>query len=329
MRANSILAHMSRLTEATLPASGDRIYHLSVTAADLSDNIILVGDPERVPKAANLLFDQSKPIFRKDHRGLTTMTGYTPEGLRISIVTHGMGTGSAEIIINEIIALKCIDVKTRTPIAAPTHPVNIIRVGTSGAIDKDIALGTAIVAKYTIGLDNTGLFYDVKQIPKEANDLEKEITQKLNESIPEGHRFKGKIHPYVSIPNHLTVEALEQAAKENDLPYKVGITASAAGFFVCQGRYIFKELPATIGSLEDVLLGVNMDGLKVENFEMEMSCITQITQNFKWIRSGGICTIVDNRQLKTFTSASDVNVDGILKTAARALAILDKVPLTN
>ncbi|EDR22835.1 purine nucleoside phosphorylase, putative [Entamoeba dispar SAW760] len=318
---------MSRLTEATLPANGNTIYHLSITAEDLADNIILVGDPERVPKASKLLFDESKPIFRRDHRGLTTMTGFTPKGLRISIVTHGMGTGSAEIIINEILALKCIDVKTRTPKAAPTHPVNIIRVGTSGAISKNTPIGTAIVTKYTVGLDNTGLFYDVKQVNKEALELEKEVTEKIDKAIPEGHRFKGKIRPYVSVPNPLVVEALEKVAKEQNVSYKVGITASAAGFFVCQGRFIFKELPTTISSLEEVLMSVKTNDLMVENFEMEMSCITQITQGFKWVRSGGICEIVDNRQLKTFTSAEDVSVDKILKVAADALAILDTIPI--
>ncbi|KAL7722450.1 Purine nucleoside phosphorylase [Entamoeba marina] len=298
---------MSRLTEATLPASGKSIYHLAITEDDLADNIIVVGDPERVPKAAKLLLDDTKPIFRRDHRGLCTMTGYTTDDVRISIVTTGMGTGSTEIIINEILALKCIDVSTRTLKEPPKKPINIIRVGTSGALENATTVGSSIITKYAIGLDNTGLFYDVKLSDPLAQKLEVDVKQKIDSAIPDNHRFKGKISPYVSVPHSQVVNALIEAAKEKSLDYKVGITASAAGFFIYK-----------------VLTTISMGEVKVENFEMEMSCLTQITQNFKWVRCGGICTVVDNRELETFTNADDVNVDSVLVVACEALKYLDK-----
>lgn len=318
---------MTKLTEATLPANGDVIYHLAISEKDLADNIIVVGDPERVPKAANLIFDKSKPVFRMDHRGLTTMTGYTTNGVRVSFVTTGMGTGSTEIIINEIIALKSIDVATRTVKPRPTKPINIIRVGTSGAIQESTELGTSIITKYAIGLDNTGMYYDVPLNDKDAQTLEQRIDKAIDDAIPEGRRFKGRIIPYVSVTNDKVVAALEQAAKEEKLLYKVGITASAGGFFGCQGRYIIEGNPLTIDSLDLVLANTGVGEYKVENFEMEISTIAQITQNLGFVRSGSICLAIANRRLNTFASQEKANIDSTMKVAVHALEILDKIPL--
>lgn len=318
---------MTKLTEATLPANGDVIYHLAISEKDLADNIIVVGDPERVPKTAKLVLDESKPIFEKSHRGLITMTGYTPNGVRLSIVTTGMGTGSTEIIINEIIALKSIDVATRTMKPKPTKPINIIRVGTSGAIQESTELGTSIITKYAIGLDNTGMYYDVPLNDKDAQTLEQRIDKAIDDAIPEGRRFKGRIIPYVSVTNDKVVAALEQAAKEDKLSYKVGITASAGGFFGCQGRYIIEGNPLTVDSLDLVLANTGVGEYKVENFEMEISTIAHITQNLGFVRTGSICLAIANRRLNTFASQEKSEIGPTMKVAVHALEILDKIPL--
>ncbi|KAL7714024.1 Purine nucleoside phosphorylase [Entamoeba marina] len=318
---------MTTLTEATLPASGKSIYHLAITEDDLADNIIVVGDPERVPKAAKLLLDDTKPIFRRDHRGLCTMTGYTTDDVRISIVTHGMGTGSTEIIINEILALKCIDVETRTVKTTQPKPINIIRVGTSGAVQEETELGTSIITKYAIGLDNTGMYYDVPLKNEFAIQLEQLIDSEINSAIPEGNRFKGRLHPYVSVPHSQVVNALIEASTKKNLTHKVGITASAAGFFGCQGRNVFKQNPLTINGLDSVLESVGVEDVKVENFEMEISTIAQITQNFGFVRSGCICLAIANRRLNTFASSDKSNIDNTMIVACEALKILDKTPL--
>ncbi|KAL7714025.1 Purine nucleoside phosphorylase [Entamoeba marina] len=316
---------MSRLTEATLPASGKSIYHLAITEDDLADNIIVVGDPERVPKAAKLLLDDTKPIFRRDHRGLCTMTGYTTDNVRISIVTTGMGTGSTEIIINEILALKCIDVSTRT-LKEPPKKNQL----TSFVLEHLVLwkmqqqLEHQLLLNMPLDWITLDYFMMLNLVIHWHKNLKLMLNKKIDSAIPDNHRFKGKISPYVSVPHSQVVNALVEAAKEKSLDYKVGITASAAGFFICQGRYIFDELPSTIDSLDKVLTTISMGEVKVENFEMEMSCLTQITQNFKWVRCGGICTVVDNRELETFTNADDVNVDSVLVVACEALKYLDK-----
>lgn len=158
-------------------------------------------------------------------------------------------------------------------------------------------------------------------------ELEKLIDSEINKAIPEGRRFKGRLHPYVSIPNKHVVEALIKASENNKLQHKVGITASAAGFFACQGRFVFAENQPTIEALDSVLTKVGVDGVKVENFEMEIAAIAQITQNFDWVRSGCICMAVANRRLNTFAKPEKSDINPTMKTAADALEILDKIPL--
>ena len=91
-----------------------------------------MGDIDR-PGNDDLLFGQFRPIFSDCRSGLALTTGYTVDELHISILTHEIDTSLMEIVINEIITLKYIDVETPTPKVPPPGFVNIISVGTSGA----------------------------------------------------------------------------------------------------------------------------------------------------------------------------------------------------
>ena len=320
---------MSRqITAATLPQNNGIIYHIADKANDLSDNIILVGDPERAPKIAKLIFDENQPRYSKLHRGLATETGYTKDGFRISIVTHGMGTGSAEIVINEILALKRIDVEKREILAEePKTPVNIIRLGTSGALQKSTELGTPIITKYSIGLDSTGLFYDIKTQNENVEKLEKLVKEKLDNATLDNVRFKDCIKPYVTAINPIMVDALIKSAEEYNLKNKVGMTVTAPGFFNCQGRQLFREMPNTIFNVDEVFEPIEFDGIKPENMEMEVSIITHISSAFKWCRAGALCMIVANRVLNTFADDTERTLSDCVHVAVSALKKLSKIPL--
>lgn len=315
---------MTTYPDSTLVQNNGNIYHLAVSSKDIADNIIVVGDPERVPKVADLIFDKNQPIFRKDHRGLCTMTGYTTDGLRVSVITHGMGTGSTEIVINEIIALKTINLETKTRNNEIPHPMNIVRLGTSGALQTTTELGTAIITKYAIGMDNTGMFYDVPYANEKTKQLEDLVIKRIDEAIPEKARFKGRIFPYVSLPNPDIVDALKQACEKTGLKHKIGITVSGAGFFVCQGRNLFEEHPHTIKCIDEVLEKVEFDGVKPENFEMEISTISQICQPFNWIRAGCMCMAIANRRQNTFAKNTDMTLNECILTTLEAFRILNK-----
>ncbi|EKE42930.1 hypothetical protein ENUP19_0079G0043 [Entamoeba nuttalli] len=316
----------ANINEATLPAKNGVIYHLQVTAKDVANNIIMVGDPERVPKIAELVFDKSKDIFRKDHRGLCVMTGYTiGDGMRLSVITHGMGTGSAEIVLNEVLALKAIDINSRTPIEVK-EPVNIIRIGTSGALQSSTKLGTTIITKYSIGLDNTGLFYDIPPQSPQIVKLENIVDDIFNKGAANTCRYKGGIHAYASQPDPRMVDALVRASEKNKLLHKLGITTTVPGFFNCQGRLLFEELPETVESI-DKLLCFDFDGVQPENLEMEISILSLISSGLKWVRFGAMCMAIANRRLNTFASDVESSLDPTVLTAVDALREMSKIPL--
>lgn len=126
---------------------------------------MLVGDPGRAEFiGSNFLHDIE---FEIEHRGLVTITGTSKfseehatiiSPLRTTVATSGIGIPSLEIVVNELVALKEIDFKTRT--RKTYYPrLNIIRVGTSGGLQAHTKLGPPINT-YAIGLDNAGLFYE-------------------------------------------------------------------------------------------------------------------------------------------------------------------------
>ena len=107
----------------------NRIYHLNLKKEEISDNIILVGDPERVEIISNM-FDSI--TCKITHREFITHTG-TYKGVKISVISTGIGTDNIDIVINELDALVNINFDTRT-VNKYKKSLNIIRLGTSGAL---------------------------------------------------------------------------------------------------------------------------------------------------------------------------------------------------
>ncbi|MBZ0243918.1 MAG: phosphorylase, partial [Bacteroidales bacterium] len=147
---------MYRIPESQLVLANDgSIYHLRLQPHQLADDIILVGDPNRVALVSSF-FDEIE--HKVSNRELVTHTGFY-KGKRISAVSTGMGTDNIEIVINELDALANIDLKTRT-INKNLKSLNLIRLGTSGAIQADIPVGDSFVAgRYALGLDGLLHFY--------------------------------------------------------------------------------------------------------------------------------------------------------------------------
>ena len=63
---------------------------MSITADVLADNIAVMSDPDHVRGAVELICVKSRPTLSNCPSGLATTTGYTTNGLCVSIVTHGM-----------------------------------------------------------------------------------------------------------------------------------------------------------------------------------------------------------------------------------------------
>ncbi len=137
-----------------LPLVNGRVYHLNLAPDELAQDVIVVGDPDRVPFLADELF-LGREVDRF-HRGFRTITGIAREtGMRVSIVTTGIGAPSTEIVLNELVALNEIDFPSRSR-KDSIAPLHVVRVGTSGGVNPATPIGSLAITDYVIGLDNTG-----------------------------------------------------------------------------------------------------------------------------------------------------------------------------
>jgi len=314
------MVRKAQFNPSDLPIVDGKVYHLNLRPGELAKDILIVGDPERVPFIADEFFSNHEiDIF---HRGLRTITGNVKEtGLRVSIVTSGMGTPSLEIVLNEIVALNEIDFQKRT--RKDEHDmITIIRVGTSGGMQQDTELGTLVITDYVVGLDNTGMFYDAHDQGDDLRLLEDRIRDALDSSIPMNSRFKGKIFPYASRAHPDVVKVLERESQKLGIPYKRGITISNSGFFANQGRVV-SRVPLTVPEIDGVLALVDTDieGLNIENMEMEASFLLHFMGALGY-RVGVICPVIDNRRDEKFMAQYEEHIKNAARIALRVLYIL-------
>eukprot|EP00756_Hemistasia_phaeocysticola_P036707 Hpha_TRINITY_DN16657_c0_g2::TRINITY_DN16657_c0_g2_i1::g.178436::m.178436/K00757/udp, UPP; uridine phosphorylase len=269
-------------TEVPIDATG-KVYHLDCTREDIAPNVILVGDPGRVPKVSGL-FDEGSVRFKSSNREIVIHTG-TYKGVPVTTLSTGMGTDNTEIVLTELHILYEFNHKERTW-AKPATPINLIRCGTCGCPHADVAPGSLAVTQLSIGMDNTGTFYaDVPPPDAAMQELVKAIESSPLKSIP----------PYVTRADPLVTETIQAAAP----PAKrrrtvVGHTASASGFYACQGRKVGRLAGLKFPSLPDDLSKLKADGKPVVNIEMETSALCQLSRILGY-RAGAVCVVVANR----------------------------------
>jgi len=115
--------------------------HLRANPGDYADACLLPGDPHRAKYIAETFFEDSKEVNHE--RGMLGYTG-TFNGKRVSVQTSGMGCPSAAIAIEELAQL---GVK------------KIMRVGTCGGLQPDLAIGDLLIALAAVPADSTSLHY--------------------------------------------------------------------------------------------------------------------------------------------------------------------------
>ena len=321
---NELVDNPGPFSASDLPIFDGEVYHLNLTPNELAPDIIIVGDPNRVTEIAHEFLDWPHYSAYRHNRGLRTITGTVKDtGQNVSLVTSGMGTSSLEIVLGELEVLNEIDFQTRTR-RAQFETINIIRVGTSGALQRDTKLGTPLIADYLIGLDNTGLFYDVPA-PEGASQLEDRLKQVIDGATPLDRRFRGKIFPYVARADERITALMEEAAKELRIEYKKGMTVSNSGFFANQGRAISRVRP-TVPDIDLVLANFDtgIEGIRIENMEMEGSFLAHFMAGLGY-RAGIICPGIANRGEETFDRDYHRNVRDATAIALRAISQMRKI----
>ncbi|MBP1666374.1 MAG: phosphorylase, partial [Bacteroidetes bacterium] len=145
---------MEKRTELITNSDGS-IFHLNLLPGDISDKIIIVGDPGRVDMLSTLLKDIR---VRKENREFRTVTG-SYENSEITIISSGIGTDNIDILINELDALANIDLSTGE---IKENPVSLtfVRIGTSGGLRSDVPAGSCVMTETAIGFDGLIHFYE-------------------------------------------------------------------------------------------------------------------------------------------------------------------------
>ena len=238
---------MARISETDLILNPDgSVYHLNLLPKHISETIITVGDPGRVYLVSQF-FDEVE--FEMNKREFITHVGKY-KGKKITVISTGIGTDNVEIFFSELDALVNIDLKTREP-KARKKKLKIIRIGTSGALQEDVAIGAHLASDFAIGLDNLMNFYDLPM-----DDFETGIAHDLQKKI--GFPFM----PYV-------VKGNEALNKQVGFDMVQGNTVTCPGFYGPQGREL--RIPIRYPRLIEDLSYYHKGDFWLTNFEMETS----------------------------------------------------------
>ncbi|MDR6569920.1 nucleoside phosphorylase [Chitinophaga ginsengisegetis] len=227
------------------------IYHLDVRPDELAHTIITVGDPDRVGEVSKH-FDKIEGKYQ--HREFVTHTGYIGNK-RLSVVSTGIGTDNIDIVLNELDALVNIDFETRQ--VKPTlTSLQVIRLGTSGALQENIPVDSFVVSSHGLGLDNLMNYYVFENTSAEKQLLES---------------FRGQVFLQPGGANPCLFEASAKLQEHFTDGFHTGITVTCPGFYAPQGRVLRGALSNP--DLIDKLTSFNYEHHRITNFEMETSGI--------------------------------------------------------
>ncbi|MEG0560420.1 MAG: nucleoside phosphorylase [Muribaculaceae bacterium] len=268
------------------------IFHIHVRPDQLTDNIIVVGDPSRVNMVA-AHFDTKD--FEVSSREFHTICG-TYKGKPIMCLSHGIGADNIDIVVNELDALANIDFKTRT-IKDTFRQLTIIRIGTSGGLQPELAVGTPVIATKGIGFDGCLNFYARRN---EVCDLEFE--QKFCKAVEWNQLWA---HPYVVDAD---AELIERIGRD-DMVH--GFTITANGFYGPQGREL--RLPLADPELNKKIEAFRFNGRPVTNYEMESAALQGLSK-LMGHKAMTVCCIIANRMNNNATPNYKTAVADLVKT---------------
>ena len=265
------------------------IYHLNLKPEDISNDIIFVGDPDRVAKVTKH-FDSVE--FSTQKREFKTTTGKY-KNKRISVISTGIGADNIDIVLNELDALVNINLQTRK-IKSNHTPLKIIRIGTSGSLQEDIPVGSFLMS--TFALDINGMLRSYPTENLSHSDIEDAFVAHTNWD-------KKKCYPLV-ITN---CKILESKLISNKIIK--GMTATAGGFYGPQGRIL--RLAVKDPYLNNKIDSFNYQGIRVTNLEMETSAIYGLSKLLGH-RACSMNAIIANRALGKFSENPEQVIEDLI-----------------
>jgi uridine phosphorylase len=263
-------------SELVLAPDGS-LYHINLTGETLADNVLLVGDPDRV----NMFKDIFESVeHESQNRELHALTGRY-HGVRFTALSTGMGCDNIDIVATELDAAANFDLANRQ-LLKHHRSLNLVRIGTCGSLQAEVGCGNLVASRYAIGMDGLMNYY---RHGDEGFEPEMEAAfvrhMRLDSRLAAPYCVRG---------------SEELLAKVADGMVQ-GITVTAPGFYGPQGRNI--RLAPSIENLNERLAAFEWEGSRVTNLEMETSAIYGFA-NALGHKAMTVCLIVANRPAGTF-----------------------------
>ncbi len=278
-----------RIPESELIINPDgSVYHLNIRPEHIADTIITVGDPDRVA-AVSKYFDEIE--FKTGKREFHTHTGRIGNK-RLTVISTGIGTDNIDIVFNELDALANIDFETRL-VKEKHRQLTFIRIGTSGCLQKGIAVDSFLVSSMGLGTDGLAHFY-----PYQMSEYTQRIYTKLISD------FDFPLKPYL-------VEADYDLMNEIGHDFYKGMTVTCTGFYGPQGRSL--RLKSKITDLLPQLSNFSYNHIDITNFEMETAGI-YLMANLLGHRAISCNALLANRITGEFSKNTQQTTEKLIKT---------------
>lgn len=286
-----------KASELVLAPDGS-LYHIHLMRSTLADKVLLVGDPARVDMFKEI-FESTE--FESHNRELHALTG-TYHGTRMTALSTGMGCDNIDIVMTELDAALRVEKGEWLENAAERH-LQIVRIGTSGSLQKDIDCGSRVAAVCAVGFDGLMNYYKEWKTP--LPEMEQAFAAHME--LPAGLARPYYVHGSATMLDRVTFDMYH------------GITATAPGFYGPQGRTI--RLHPAIEDLNEKLAAFEwsdysrifrtsrntreirnlreIGDLRVTNLEMETSAIYGFS-HLLGHEALTVCLIIANRPKGTF-----------------------------
>jgi len=287
---------MTRIAETDLILNSDgSVYHLNLLPEDIAGTVITVGDPDRVAEVSKY-FDRIE--LKKSKREFVTHTG-TIGNKRITVLSTGIGTDNIDIVLTELDALVNVNLKTRLP-NHNLHSLDIIRIGTSGAIQADIPIDSLLVSTAAFGMDTLMHYYK-----QNTNPEGEKLLADFKLALPANCAFL----PYIAQCDKFLIDKLANGLQQ-------GITISAPGFYAPQGRQVRASL--AVKGLMEAIQGFRSGDQRIANLEMETAGIYGMAAALGH-RAVSFNVILANRVTQKFSSKPNEVMDVCIRQ------VLDRV----
>ncbi len=282
-------------SELIINADGS-VYHLHLRPEQIADTIITVGDPGRV-KEVTRHFDSIEHTVQ--YREFLTQTGVIGSK-RLTVLSTGIGTDNIDIVFNELDALANIDLNTRT-VKGNLKSLEIIRLGTSGAVSEEVELDSLLLSESAIGIEGLMTYYDQQASPQEA-ELAAAFRSHMQATMP-------AMAPYAAFADEGLLQRFDKMGRR-------GLTLTAPGFYAPQGRHL--RVSSRASELFSLISSFRYRDYRVTNLEMETSGIYGLGRHLGH-RCLSINAIVAQRADNKFSKDAGRVVDRMIREALQII----------